>query len=132
MGEWPPVHQAAWDNDVGRLKRLVSSGANVNAPLNDGLTPLHIAAHQGPELPPEPTRAPAHYPAGHVEAIEFLLESGARISPRLPTGATPLYITALSGRKEALEAFIKHYPTSKNLPTDLLYAAASGSTPASP
>lgn len=115
----------------------------------DGLTPLHIAAHNG-----------------SPEIIEFLLTHGAPLNAKLPTGATPMYICALNGNLEAIRSFIKcalrcasistfdcavyaracarlwpclscmyalgqhtphrFFPLDKRLPCDLLHAAASG------
>lgn len=49
MSDWTPLHVACWENNLDEVKRQLASAdkANVNAPLNDGLTPLHIAAHGG-------------------------------------------------------------------------------------
>jgi ankyrin repeat protein len=42
MSDWPELHLACWNNDIDKVKALIDSGANVNAALPDGLTPLHI------------------------------------------------------------------------------------------
>lgn len=48
MSDWTPLHVACWENNLDEVKKqLAENKSNVNAPLNDGLTPLHIAAHAG-------------------------------------------------------------------------------------
>ncbi len=47
MSDWTPLHVACWENNAAEVRRLVDAKVNVDMPLNDGLTPLHIAAHGG-------------------------------------------------------------------------------------
>ena len=60
------------DGNVEELRRLVETGADVNAHMRDGATPLHLAAQQG-----------------HVEAVEMLVEQGADVNVQDLQGKTP-------------------------------------------
>ena len=42
-----PLHEAAQTGNVEQIKRLLSSGADVNAKARGGFTPLHSAATRG-------------------------------------------------------------------------------------
>ena len=55
------LHDAVQMGDVERIKDLVATGADVNAPDAAGFTPLHYAARQG-----------------HAGAIEALFAAGAQ------------------------------------------------------
>lgn len=63
---------AAGMGDLDQVRRLVDSGADVNAGDYDGRTALHLAASEG-----------------HVAVAAFLLDRGAHVSPRDRWGGTP-------------------------------------------
>jgi ankyrin repeat protein len=78
MDDWvdpEPVHSAAQDGDVTRLRELVAGGHAVNAFDDLGMTPLHYAAQNG-----------------HYEAAQFLIQSGADVNAHdeRVIGDTPL------------------------------------------
>ena len=74
-GETPLHHQAnQWQPDIGTVKELIESGADVNARNADGCTPLHYAAKRGWRL----------------EMIKALIEAGADASAKDNRGRIPL------------------------------------------
>lgn len=72
-----PLHEAIWDGKQEIVKLLLEGGANVNAPITQGLdwTPLHEASR-----------------FGFNGIIDMLLEKGADINSRNTKGRTPLDI----------------------------------------
>lgn len=76
------LHDAAGRGDAPRVKRLIRSGADVNAPVRSletyssewGNTPLHHAAQDG-----------------RTETAEILIANGAEVSARNDNGVTPLH-----------------------------------------
>ena len=58
------LHEAVADKDIRRVRRLLRQGADVNAPDEDGATPLHYAAAEG-----------------DIQVIRLLLEAGAAPCP---------------------------------------------------
>jgi ankyrin repeat protein len=70
-----PVHSAAQDGDVGRLRELVARGHPVNAFDDLGNTPLHYAVEKG-----------------HYDAARLLIRSGADVNAHdeRVIGDTPL------------------------------------------
>ena len=65
------LHHAARNGDLEIVKRLVSSGADVNATTDNSHFPLYCAAGHG-----------------HVETTQFLVEKGADLQARLSDGKT--------------------------------------------
>ena len=61
----------------------------MNAPDNDGWTPLHRAAQEG-----------------HTEVIEALIDAGAKVNAQDNNGITPLHRAAIYGQTEVIEALI--------------------------
>lgn len=75
------IWYAAQNNDLQRIKKLLSQGTNVDKRDSAGYTALHYAAR-----------------AGHDEICHFLLDSGADINATTRSGkATALHRAALAG-----------------------------------
>jgi len=88
---WKPtksLHQAARNGDIGQVKLLISSGANVNEKV-DGLTPLHPAAERG-----------------HKDVVELLIDSGAEVNAKGNGNWTPLHLAATWGKRDVVELLI--------------------------
>lgn len=101
-----PIHKAAGDNDVGQIRSLIESHADVMASGRYGWTALHHAAFRGHEL-----------------AVCTLLENRANVDEGDDYKQTPLY----------LATFQKHIPTIEILlghGADMNKADAYRSTPA--
>jgi len=67
------------------LKLLVEAGANVNAKLEDGSTPLHCACERAYGL------ESGDKPKEHIEVVRSLIEAGADPNARRNDGKTPLH-----------------------------------------
>mmetsp|Transcript_48405 Transcript_48405/g.115189 ORF Transcript_48405/g.115189 Transcript_48405/m.115189 type:complete len:118 (+) Transcript_48405:39-392(+) len=65
--------KAARGGDVVEVKKLLKNGDNVNEEDDDGVTPLHCAAHHG-----------------HLKVAQALLEARADITAKDEDGETPL------------------------------------------
>jgi hypothetical protein len=94
MSEWMrflpwgmSLHQAAQFDKPDRIRKLLSRGADVNAPDGKGITPLFYTANKG-----------------GLEATELLLAAGADINASVPGGGTPLH-SALLKRHAKLALF---------------------------
>jgi uncharacterized protein len=68
-----PLHYAALDGPVDRVRRLIADGLSVAATDKDGFTPLHFACQQYRD-----------------EVVQVLLEAGAPLDARDAWGNTPL------------------------------------------
>ena len=65
-----PIHDAAKEGDLAKVKILIAEGSGVNVRDENGLTPLHIAAYQGYE-----------------EVAELLIFKGANVNAADKMGA---------------------------------------------
>ena len=74
---------AIYTGNLSELKRLVESGADVNALSKGGGSPLSSAAFHG-----------------RLEHVRFLFQNGAVATARNRDGGTPLHVAALMGRFE--------------------------------
>jgi ankyrin repeat protein len=117
-----PVADAAMRRDAAEIRRLVQSGADVNAAQADGATALHWAAYHGDassavlllEAGAQVAAAnrngstPMWLAASQGDAamIEALLENGADANEPLPVGRRPLMLAARSGHVEAVRALL--------------------------
>ena len=77
------IEVAIYTGNLGELKRLVESGADVNALTKDADLPLSSAAFHG-----------------RLEHVRFLIQKGAVATGRNRDGGTPLHVAALMGRFE--------------------------------
>ena len=76
-----PLIQAAWNNDLAELKKLLAEDFNLNTRDNIGCTLLHVAA-QG----------------ANTEVVRFLVAKGADVNARDDEGNTPLHRAQMLGR----------------------------------
>ena len=87
----PKLHIAASENDVSKIKYLISSGVPVDIRGQAGMTPLSVAAGYG-----------------HIEAIDVLLELGADINAPDALGRSPLSYAAVGGHDRAIEHLLEN------------------------
>ena len=70
-----PIHNAALNGNLNRVKTLLNQGVPVNTRDEYGNTPLHWAAIRG-----------------RLNVIQELLRRGAHVNPRTRRGFTPLHV----------------------------------------
>jgi len=96
-----PLHHAAADHDLNRVRGLIQQGEDVNLADQEGWTPLHFAAQ-----------------SYNAEIAQLLLDSGAFVDPRDSHGNTPLFRAVFNsrGRGELIELLRNRgaSPISKN------------------
>ena len=80
----PALVAFVWRDNQARVEKLLARGADVNAPDDDGDTPLHGAAQ-----------------TGNVEIIRQLLDKGANPNAKNEQGGTPLMWAAVFGNEPA-------------------------------
>jgi ankyrin repeat protein len=88
-----PLHSASASHSSAIVRRLLDSGADVNAKQNGGWTPLHAAAM-----------------FGDLSLLELLLDCGADPSVANDDGKTALDMAAEKGHAEVLEALRSRAP----------------------
>jgi ankyrin repeat protein len=117
-----PVADAAMRRDSAEVRRLVQSGADVQAAQADGATALHWAAYHGDaSLALLLLEAGADVKAanrngstplwlaasqGDAAMINALLDNGADANEPLPLGRRPLMLAARSGRVDAVSVLL--------------------------
>ena len=109
QAEADPIHDAAVDGDMQRVKQLLGEGADVNAPDAAG-TPLQWALF-----------------AGQTEVVRLLLESGA--DPNIGgSSGIPLQTAIISGNIEIVGLLLDHgaEPNQGDRSTPLGAAAIKG------
>ena len=119
----PALLDAAERGDRATALRLLSKGANPNAPGADGTTPLmHAAANEDVELVRALIKAGANVKAknqfgttalteaaisGSAPIIGALLKAGADPNTLTPEGETPLMAAARSGKVDAARVLVE-------------------------
>jgi ankyrin repeat protein len=148
-----PVADAASRGDIEAVKTLLKDGADVNAPMGDGMTALHWAAERGDlqltnvlvyaganvgAVTRVGQYTPLHVAArtGNAAVVKALLAANAPVDARtVPSGATALHLASTSGNVDTLVALIdKGADVNAREPeweqTPLIFAAAAGRTEA--
>ena len=85
----PDVAAAVRAGDLAAVRALIAARADVDAPLGDGATALHWAAHRG-----------------DLEAAALLIEAGADVDAANALGATPLWLAARNGAAGIVERLL--------------------------
>ena len=89
-----PVYYTSCNRDVKSgsvLRLLLGRGADVNARIRDGRTPLHAASVYGV-----------------LEAVRLLLEHGADVEVKNNDGKTALHLAAEEGYDEVVRLLREH------------------------
>ena len=85
-----PIHSAARNGNLKRVKELLNQGVPVNSRDEYSFTPLHFAAYRG-----------------RLNVVQELLRRGAHLNPRTFTGRTPLYVAAHEKHPHVVHALMK-------------------------
>ena len=85
-----PIHNAARNGNLNRVKAFLNQGVPVNARNETRWTPLHYAAYNG-----------------HLSVVQELLKRGAHVNPRSLYGITPLHYAALAKHPHVVHALIR-------------------------
>jgi hypothetical protein len=145
------LHQSILDEDTGKVERLLFAGADVEVALENGVTPIMMAAFKnnvraaqlllvsGADVKRATSTGTTalHYAAagGNPELVGLLLDAGASIDAKKPGGTTPLILAAQHGRVKAIVALVDAGAdvnarlAGRNI-TGLMLAAQNGHTAA--
>ena len=85
-----PIHNAARNGNLNRVKAFLNQGVPVNSRNAYGYTPLHEAAY-----------------SGRLSVVQELLKRGAHVNPRTIYGETPLHIAAFYRSPHIIHALMK-------------------------
>jgi ankyrin repeat protein len=116
------IARAAADNDIPRVRELVSQGRNVNEVDENARTGLHAAAINGNlaiaailikagaklDIPDNLGNVPTHYAAerNQIETLRLLLDAGAAVDPQNKNGMTPLMLGASKGEIDVVRLLL--------------------------
>ncbi|KAK9823123.1 hypothetical protein WJX72_000428 [[Myrmecia] bisecta] len=111
--DYPPLFLAALQGDLSEVDKLISHGADINAPCRDSRTALCVAAARGDlnmvmvmvshgaqvDIADRYGRTPLYVAAryAHEAVVEYLTKSGANVDQADTYGWTPLYAAAQAG-----------------------------------
>ena len=119
-----PLADAAMHNDFDAVKKLIKSGAEVNAAQGDGMTALHWAAEHGDSAMADVlihshasvravTRIGSYTPlhiaskSGSAAIVRALLKAGSDANAATTSGATALHFAAAAGNVDAVTALLE-------------------------
>jgi hypothetical protein len=85
------AHVAAWQGHMSVLQVLVTLGADVNRPAEDGATALYVAAG-----------------AGHIGVVRTLLKVGAEPALVKQGGLSPLWHATVNNHPTVIHALLQH------------------------
>ncbi|ETV90511.1 TKL protein kinase [Aphanomyces invadans] len=80
----------AEEGDIGQVSSLLSSGADVNAPSDDGRTPLFMASKNG-----------------HVDVVKFLIKYNANVNQADTNGWTPLLAAVVGQHVQVAQVLLR-------------------------
>jgi erythromycin esterase len=84
-----PIHQAAQEGDLDKVRVFIAQGTDVNVKNNGGETPLYVAAI-----------------FGHKKMVELLIAKGADVNVSNNWGWTPLLTAASRGHRDIVELLL--------------------------
>jgi hypothetical protein len=145
------LHQSVLDEDTGKVERLLLAGADVERALDNGVTPIMMAAFKNNVKATQlllmsgarvqrttgTGTTALHYAAagGNPELVQLLLDAGAKIDAKKPGGTTPLILAAQNGRAKVIVSLVDAGAdvnarlAERNI-TGLMLAAQNGHTAA--
>jgi ankyrin repeat protein len=119
---WDNIARATAQNDVEKVRQLVTGGNPINQYDDDNRTGLQVAAingnvqiaailiKAGANLNPKDKlgNTPLHYAAdrNHPEIVSLLLDAGAAIDPENRNGMTPLMLAASRGETDIVQSLL--------------------------
>jgi len=103
-----PIHFAAEEGHHEMVRLLLESGADVNARMGDGTTPLHLLAmRSGAEWIQDNVQLQRKLRKNFVLATQFVLQRrGVIVDAKNDIGAVPLYFAAESGSVEVIRLLL--------------------------
>ena len=81
------IHISASNGNLAEVQRYVQEGADVNATVSGGFTPLMSAAKYA-----------------HLDVVKFLVDKGANVNAKDGNGTTPLIYAEIGGLQVAENA----------------------------
>ena len=123
-----PIHTAAHEGDLAKVKSLLASGARVDARDENGFTPLHWAktaqiakvllkAGARVDARGKYGETPLNFGLKTVEVTKVLLKAGAKVDARDGDGFTSLHWAAFFASADVVEVLLKAgaNPKAKNI-----------------
>lgn len=97
FSDWTSLHFLAYFGIIGKAKRLIEQGADINDCDNqNGITPLHCAVYQGNE-----------------EMTEMLIDSQANVNATCKSGRTVLHLAAEQGHRRLIRLLLHRRVNSR-------------------